>query len=203
VAMVDKRSVQFSYLAVGKPQPSVQVEVWGLANTSNGSWGLWAFTRWCWNFSKFRTTGRNTWDSQPSRRISPLSSNDRESGRPIHPQVQKHGHARTGQRRGGRARILQRQGFVHRLGRHDESKTASRIRGKRPCSDFTHFPFLFKLDVNPIWLHSVFSPIHFAPFPIPKRDKGNPAYWLQFTTLGGWVVECFDELLYKMATQIS
>jgi hypothetical protein len=27
VAMVDKRSVQFSYLAVGKPQPSVQVEV--------------------------------------------------------------------------------------------------------------------------------------------------------------------------------
>jgi hypothetical protein len=27
VAMVDKRSVQFSYLAVGEPQPSVQVEV--------------------------------------------------------------------------------------------------------------------------------------------------------------------------------
>lgn len=39
----------------------------------------------------------------------------------------------------------------------------------------------------PFWLHSVSSPIHFAHFPIPKRQKGNPSYWLQFTTLGGWV----------------
>jgi inositol 1,4,5-triphosphate receptor type 1 len=34
-------------------------------------------------------------DSRPSRRISPLSADDRESGRTIHPQVPRHGHART------------------------------------------------------------------------------------------------------------